>query len=62
MSHRIPVIAFAGIVFAAFLGSDVRAGAAACAAAIDTPSTAFAPSRPRFGVPSSAIILRSIAR
>ena len=29
MSHRIPVIAFAGIVFAASLGSDVRASAPA---------------------------------
>jgi hypothetical protein len=29
MSHRIPVIAFAGIVFAASLGSDVRVNAAA---------------------------------
>ena len=29
MSHRIPVIAFAGIVFVASLGSDVRASAPA---------------------------------
>ena len=31
-------------------------------AAIDTPSTALAPRRPRFGVPSSAIIVASTAR